>query len=74
MRYFFRPFSSPASLSSQSRNPISPTLQSTLCLKAGAKILNDSFPARKVSKKNNLFSKYFKPGLFTASYKMSFLN
>jgi len=43
MRYFFRLFPFPASLSSAAGTPISPTLQSTLCLKAGAKIYIDFY-------------------------------
>jgi hypothetical protein len=43
MRYFFRPFPFQTSLSSLSRNPISPSLQSTLCLKAGANVWNEFY-------------------------------
>jgi hypothetical protein len=43
MRYFFRLFPFPAFLSAPAGTPISPTLQSTLCLKAGAKIYIDFY-------------------------------
>ena len=47
MRYFFRPFPFPASLSSSSRNPISPTPQSTLRHKAGANVWNNFYKPNK---------------------------
>jgi hypothetical protein len=59
MRYFFRLFPFPAFLSSPAGTPISPTLQSTLCLKAGAKIYNGFYyPNLYTSIFNNIFISY----------------
>jgi hypothetical protein len=56
MRYFFRLFPFPAFPSSSAGTPISPTLQSTLCLKAGAKICNAFYyPNLYTSFFNNIF-------------------
>jgi len=57
MRYFFRLFPFLSSLSSQSRNAISPTLQSTLCLKAGANVWNEFYnPNLSANIFNNIFT------------------
>jgi hypothetical protein len=56
MRYFFRLFSSLLSFLPPAGISISPTLQSTLCLKAGAKIYNGIYYANlSQSIFNNIF-------------------